>query len=783
MDILPPGKPGIEPRWTSSAKIGIGTALSAACNVWFTLSHGILNEVYFPRIDTACIRDMGFLVTDGREFFSDEKRHTEHNYALVEEGVFAHVLTNKCLNGNYEIKKTIITDPRRDVLLQEIQFIPLKGTLENYQLFLLLAPHIQNAGYGNSGWVGEYKGTPALFAMRNQTALACTSSHPFLKMSCGYVGISDLWQDLFQHKTMTAEYSKATDGNICLGAQIDLIASQGKCVIALGFAETPEEAALQTRFSLSHNFSFLLDSYLDTWQAIHDPCCNLCKVDKEGGKLFRYSIGVLQTHRGKRIRGSNIASLSIPWGFDKGDNEIGGYHLIWPRDQVQSVYAFLAADDIPSAHATLRFLLCTQEEDGHWSQNFWVDGRSYWTGIQMDETALPILLADILRRRKLLIDIDPAQMVCRAANFIVYNGPTSMQDRWEENAGYNPYTIATQIAALLAAADYFDHLNKPLGANYLRDVADWWNENLESWLYVTGTALAEECGVEGYYVRITPTSGEEITIKNRPPERSVHPYSAIVSVDALALVRFGVRSAQDPRILNTIRVIDKLLKRETPRGPVWHRYNEDGYGEKEDGSAFDGIGVGRGWPLLVGERAHYELAKGDRKTALFLLRTMTNMAGVGGLFPEQIWDSEDIPEKKLYKGHSTGSAKPLAWAHAEYITLLRSIRDGQIFGMPPQTVERYIKKKTRSKYAIWRFNDQITQVPEGHTLRIQLKEAAKIRWSVDEWGSYEEVDCIYLPALNLYYADIKAEKKNMIFTFYWLKSAHFENRDYRIQTL
>ena len=84
----------------------------------------------------------------------------------------------------------------------------------------------------------------------------------------------------------------------------------------------------------------------------------------------------------------------------------------------------------------------------------------------------------------------------------------------------------------------------------------------------------------------------------------------MISPDALALVRFGLRAPDDPRILNTIKVIDALLRVKLPQGPCWYRYNGDGYGEHEDGSPFDGTGIGRPWPLLAGERAHYELAAG-----------------------------------------------------------------------------------------------------------------------------------------------------------------------------
>ena len=186
-----------------------------------------------------------------------------------------------------------------------------------------------------------------------------------------------------------------------------------------------------------------------------------------------------------------------------------------------------------------------------------------------------------------------------------------------------------------------------------------------------------------------------------------------MSPDALALVRFGLRAADDPRIRDTAKVIDTLLKVETPSGPTWHRYNDDGYGEHEDGAPFDGTGIGRGWPLLTGERAHYELAAGRVENAKRLLAALESFANEGGLISEQVWDSPDIPERGLHFGRPSGSAMPLVWAHAEYLKLRRSLRDGRVFDLPPQTVQRYLTEKTVSPRMVWRFNHKIRSMPAG----------------------------------------------------------------------
>ena len=229
-------------------------------------------------------------------------------------------------------------------------------------------------------------------------------------------------------------------------------------------------------------------------------------------------------------------------------------------------------------------------------------------------------------------------------------------------------------------------------AAYLRETADAWNASIERWTYLTDTDVDHQLGIEGHYVRLAPPEKAEaaspqqgfVPIKCRPPQQHVGLAASIVGPDALALVRFGLRAPNDPHILNTVQAIDALLKVETPYGPVWRRYRDDLYGEHQDGAPFDGTGIGRAWPLLTGERAHYELAAGKRDVAERLLQTMEALANAGGIIPEQSWDAPDIPEHELFFGRPSGSSMPLVWAHAEYIKLRRSLHDGCIFDRPPR---------------------------------------------------------------------------------------------------
>jgi glucoamylase len=794
-----PGWPGITPRWTSAAKNGVGTAFNIASKVWFTMSHGTINEIYYPQVDQACTRDMEFMVTDGKDFFSEEKRNTYHQIENLEEGVPGFRLINTCKEGFYRIEKEVITDPHRDTFLQRIKFIPLKGDLSNYKLFVLLAPHISNHGAGNTGWVDHYKGMPMLFAERNN-ALALACNVPWLNASVGFVGASDGWQDLKRHKQMQWQYKRAENGNIAMIAEINLKEAQendNEIVIAIGFGRCSAEAGQRARASIVEGFDYAKKTFIEEWQEWQKDLFNFKSSRKSPNNLYKISTAVLRTHESKRHPGGFIASLSIPWGYARGDEDLGGYHLVWPRDLYHTAGGLLAAKAGADATRVLNYLMVTQENDGHWPQNMWMDGFPYWTGVQMDQVGSPILLVDLASREG-IIDTSGLKflwpMVRKAASFIACHGSKTDQCRWEENAGYTPYTLSIEIAALLIAADFAEVNKQPKLATYLRELADFWNESIERWIYVKDTELAKTVGVEGYYIRVSPSEDQNgffhdprqatVSLANREEGENTIKASDLVSVDALALVRFGLRDANDPRILNTIKVIDHLTKVDYENGPCWYRYNQDGYGEHADGSPFDGLGFGRPWPFLTGERAHYEVAAGNFKAADKLLKTMESFANEGGMFPEQIWDSQDIPEKELYFGKATGSAMPLAWAHAEYLKLCRSIKLKQVFDMPHQTRERYIEEKTHSKHYIFRFSTKFKEMPAGKILRIETFAPSIIKWTTDNWETSNKISS-WDSEIGLHVTDLNTEdfiKGTCIsFTFYWTNTQNWEGEDFEVK--
>ena len=512
---------------------------------------------------------------------------------------------------------------------------------------------------------------------------------------------------------------------------------------------------------------------------------------------YRVSTAVLRTHEALSFAGGMIASLSIPWGASKGDDDLGGYHLVWPRDLVESAIALLAIGAHAEARRVLTFLQVTQEADGHWPQNMWLDGASYWPGLQIDETAFPILLVGQAYAEGALDSAGVERfwpMVRHAARYIVLNGPVTGQDRWEEDGGYSPFTLAVEIAALVVAADLASRLGHAEDAAYLLETADLWNASIERWTYATGTTLAEELGIEGYYVRITPPETSDapsplsgfVAIKNRPPADGSQAAAATISPDALALVRFGLRAADDPRIRNTVQAIDHLLKVELPQGPLWHRYNGDGYGEHADGAPFDGVGIGRAWPLLAGERAHYELARGDSAEAERLLGALQGSASEGGLLPEQVWDTDDIPERELFRGRPSGSAMPLVWAHGEHVKLLRSCATAGYSTCRLQVERRYALGKTGSDLAVWRFNNVATTLVAGKRLRIEVMAPARVHWSPDGWATARDTDT-RPTSFGVHVADLDTAElpvgSAVVFTFFWPDAGHWEGRNFSLRVV
>ncbi len=729
-----PGAPGLPPTWCSSDKEMVGCSLGPS-RLWFTIGGGIVNEVYYPRIDIPQIRDLGFIVADGKGFWVEVKRMYRHTLALAGPGVPAVSIVHR--HERFELSLRIAPSRDRDVLLVEIE---LTGD-EALRPYVLLAPHLGGTGNNNSAQIAGHRGHRVLWAEQGPFALALAAVTPdqqdaWGRASCGFVGTSDGWQDFKRNGAMTWEYAGAAHGNVAMMGELPR-----KSVLALGFGSSTDSAATLALSALFEPFEATWGRQIDDWSEWRRQCATRVQLadglPPECVHEFELSTMTLRAHLDKTYPGAMVASLSVPWGNTKEERE--GYHLVWPRDLCECAGALLAVGAHPEALDTLRYLRATQLADGHWNQNQWLGGKPYWTGVQLDETAFPVLLAAQLEERGALDGIEVGEMIRRALSFIVCNGPASDQDRWEEDAGLNTFTLASCIAALVCGAPHLE----PGARDLALAIADHWNASLEDWTAATDTPLTRAQGLPGYYVREAPREAvwdrcalrQVLPVKNQESDPAL-PASAQIGVDFLQLVRFGLRRPEDPLMEATVRLADTLLKVDTPTGPSWHRYNGDGYGEHDDGSAFDGTGRGRAWPLLTGERGHYELAAG--RDPLPLLRAMVRMGSSGGMLPEQVWDAAPVPARGLEPGRPSGSAMPLAWTHAEYIKLVVSRSLGRPFDRPERVWQRYQGRRPRLLRVVWCAHAPASELPEGAALTLAVAAPATFRWGFDGWTQINE---------------------------------------------
>ncbi|HEY5753259.1 MAG TPA: glucan 1,4-alpha-glucosidase [Chthoniobacterales bacterium] len=688
-DGVAPGAPGASANWTTGNKQGLGTAVSRDSKVWYTLSGGALSEVYFPSGDKANVRSLEFAVTDGTSFVDRESENTTHKVELVDDSALIYRQINTAKSGRYQITKTYITDVKRATVLMQVSFKPLIPG--NYRLFALYDPAIGNSSLHDTASRSGNGSNVALLASDGSAASALVSASGFVRTSSGFVGTSDGWTDLVADHRLDWNYDTAPDGNVLQVGELPLETKAGRetsFTLALAFGNSAANAELTARASLRLPFVAHAAAYALGW---HAYLRSLNPPPSLPSRLLRtqYNVSVMtvKAHEDKTYPGAFLASLTLPWGFDaNADEGGGGYHYVWARDMYQQVTAMLAAGDRVTADRAVTWLFTRQQSaDGTFPQTSTVDGTAQTFGIQLDQTAFPLILAWTLGRT----DNATWEGVRKAADALVSRGPTTPQERWEETGGYSNSTIPAEIAGLVTAADLARQRGDSARAGLWLGVADEWQRSIEKWLFTTNGPY----GDGRYYVRIDdngdPNDGSERDSGNAS---GVHKDNMVVDGGFLELIRLGVKAPNDPYVAESLPEMDASIATDTPSGRVWHRYTFDGYGDKADGSAW-GINTpgttGRAWPLLGGERGEYEVANG--RDGLPYLRTMANTANDGYMIPEQVWDQpEPAPAPYNYQpGKATGSASPLAWAMAQYVRLARAIGAGRPVETPAVVARRY----------------------------------------------------------------------------------------------
>jgi glucoamylase len=586
---------------------------------------------------------------------------------------------NTARSGKYKITKTYVTDPRLDTLLIDIKF----ESSTPATVYVIYDPSLKNSGMHDTAWtVGNI-----LLSSDGTICSAVTSSNSLTNSTNGFLDVNDGLTQLRKSNRLV-NYRRAANGNVVQTAELLTKTTHGNLTLALGFGSSGSRASSVARQSLARGFTQVQREYEAGWSRFVDK---LPKVNAEYQEQFQMAAMVLSALEDKTYRGASIASPSIPWGGGPNANEptVSGYHAVWSRDLYHVGTALLALGDIAGANRALDYLFQTQQKtDGSFPQNSWLNGKPVGGGVQMDQVALPLVLAYHLKRT------DPAtwrKHVKPAADYIVRNGPATGQDRWEEKPGYSPATIAAEIAGLVCAA-HIARVNQDAAAEaiYLK-TADDWAKNVERWC-VTATG---SYGDKNYYLRITanddPNDGAKIEINSGG---GLHDEREVVDAGFLELVRLGVKPADDPLIVKSIELSDLFLKRDMRSRVGWYRYNFDAYGEQPDGKPYDGKhGIGRLWTLLSGERGEYELARGDKVAAERYLRSMMMFANDGGMIPEQVWDRPESPTPQLRSGRGTGSATPLAWSMAQFIRLAINLKNGRNMDTPDIVMQRYLKSR------------------------------------------------------------------------------------------
>jgi glucoamylase len=697
-------------NWTTGHKQGLGTSASGASNVWYTLSQGVLTDVFYPTLDSSNVQDMQLVVVDTGNKAELERDATSHSVQVVD----ATALTYRQVNvksGHYTITKTYVTDPSRPTVYMNVQFdstVAHGGDGASYRLYVLFNPSLGNSALHDAGTLDSadggflasdvsHAGGPNFYSYLKPGGVS------FSRMSNGFSATdeSDGWRDLSKNGALTHQFDSATDGNVVQTGQLSNGTSSLTVQLALGFGASAAEAKTNTNTTLGMGFSAVESSYESGWHSywtgLKGPPASVAG-DTKLNQLYRTSVMILHASEDKTNPGAQVAALATPWGDSKYDSakedSVRDYHAVWSRDAVQQATGLIAAGDTAQANRIVDFLFKRQQLPAGDFPRF-----SFTSGVnidppaahQEDETALPIILAWQLNRTDLWNKVKSAADNIRSTG----PGPTDRTERWEEQTGLSPSSIAAEIAALVCAADMASALGDASSAASYLNTADAWRRDLQSWTFTNTGAQ----GDHSYYERIENNDPSDPNHMNpndtfaRCSARGCMPERDIVDGGALELVRLGVRKPSDAGVADTIDELDSSIDSVVLGGNrYYYRYNKtlDAYGEDGSGTGFPEAkpGAGHPWPLLSGERGEYELANGRPATSQ--LQAMAAAAGDGAILSEQIWENADVPAKDLQQGKPTRSAGPLNWAAAEYVRLAASIDNGAPVETPTVVKNRYV---------------------------------------------------------------------------------------------
>lgn len=755
----------------------LGTARNTTSKVWFTVAGGVLSDVYYPTVDNTNVETLQYVVTDGSTFTDLQTRDMTYTVAALDpSGMSCRVVSTPKVGGHgYRIVTDYLTDPARNAVVLHTVVLhtavrPVGGRPGAADLKLYVRfdptvngnggggdPAIQNGG-ADDAVIDTSTGHPVPVAVDPVTATiaanrdyarpvfaALRADRPFLQASSGYAGTSsDGLSQLDTDRGLATRYPSAPRGNVVQIAQVDL-GRTGEATLALGFGASQAQAVSTAGVSAAQPFPVTAQAYVRGWHAYADrlrrpmlPSTVPATRRAELARIFRVSANVLKASEDKTFPGAIAASLSSPWGqaVAAGDRSLtyfGSYREVFARDLYETFTGLVAAGDLATAKDTVRFLFLRQQQpDGSMPRNSLPNGKTAPDsfGVQLDEVAYPILMARTIGLIEPAFTRDEAfytDHVKRAADFVVAHGPAFGSERWEEQSGFSPSTIAAQIAGLVAAGAIAQQNGDAAGARVYRATADHYQRNVKGWTLTSTATDAAGKVLPPHFIRLSkngdPNAATTYNLGNGGPDADQR---QVVDAGFLELPRLGILPATDPDVARSLPVVDAVIHRTTATGDGFYRYGtatagtEDGYGDCHTGDPTDctvqgkpwaatcqgqpqNHGSGHLWPALAAERAEHELAMGNRTRAAALLVAMSGTASGVGLIPEQVWENADLaaslwgtpPECAsigFVNGKAAGSASPLTWSAASYVRLVADLGAGRITEQPPDTTRRYLTR-------------------------------------------------------------------------------------------
>jgi glucoamylase len=743
--VAAPGSPGSESYFDLARKDCVGTAMNTTSKVWFTVADGVLSDTYWPTVDATNVNTLQYVVTDGHSFTDLQTRDMTYTVQSDPTGMGCTIVASSSAH-HYRIVTTYVADPARDAVLMHVRF---EGPSSDH-IYVRLDPLAggtggggsQNAGGNSASLVSSGNQTVPVDSNTNTTTdavnrsyavpsfMALETSGGFSSESVGYAGTASDGLSMLDSTHALTPYNSAPDGHVTLTAELpsQVGALQGTN-IALGFGTTQGAALSVAGASVNDSFPRAYDNYERGWER-YDAGLRRPSYKLGAAAVHEYyeSVNVVRASVDKTFPGALVAGLGSPWGqsvpagnLTNGEpTYFGSYREVFSRDLYEGFTALLLAGDRRTAQAATRFLFDRQQQaDGSMPRNSLLNGQAApdTGGLQLDETSYPILMdwqSGLAGDHSLY-----TQHVVPAADFLVAHGPSDGAERWEEQSGYSPSTIAAEIAGLTAASRIARRNHDPARAAVYQATADDFARNIKAWTVTTNGPFISST-VPSYFIRISknadPNSGDQVDLGNGSitvDQRS------LIDAGFLELVRLGILPANDPTIQSSLAVVDETIERQTPSGTGFYRYGTsstesvDGYGDCYQPSATScstigapwaptDVGTGHLWPVLSGERGEYDLDAGQQNSAVALLTAMRNMTSGQGLEPEQVWEDPALPASPygtdpatasigFEPGQPAGSASPLTWAQAQYARLALDLSAGRTLETPPIVTDRYVR--------------------------------------------------------------------------------------------